>query len=179
MRRNLFNLVAGASLVLCVGMVVLWVRSYRQVDLFGREGRETADLWQRGGYASSGVGLLHVEWWLRQNGPSGSRSEPGWAYNSWAVRSTVPAQSWHGFRFEATSWNNSRPTSDGRATPKRMTYSHRVSAPHWFPVIIAGLVAVFLKPKPRWQLSLRELFTILTLTALGSAAIAALARVLG
>ena len=43
--------------------------------------------------------------------------------------------------------------------------------------ILAGMLAAILKPKPRWGFSLREIFIILTLTAVGSAAIAAVARV--
>jgi hypothetical protein len=35
-RRRLFNLAAAVSLVLCVGTVALWVRSYSVVDVVGR-----------------------------------------------------------------------------------------------------------------------------------------------
>jgi hypothetical protein len=32
MKRWLFNIAAGASLLLCVASAILWVRSYRQAD---------------------------------------------------------------------------------------------------------------------------------------------------
>jgi len=37
--------------------------------------------------------------------------------------------------------------------------------PHWFPVLSSGLLAVLLRPKPRWQFGLRDLFAITTIVA--------------
>ena len=157
MRRRVFEILTLLSLLLCAAVCVLWVRSYRHVDLFGREGGETADRWQRGGSASSGGGLLNVEWWLRQNGPPSPLSEPaGWAYTSWPLRSRLPVHSWHGFKFEAASWDNSRPTP-GRSVPRRMTYSHRVTVPHWFALLLtAAPIALRLRGWARRRRRLRE-----------------------
>lgn len=36
MKRRLFNVLAGVSLVLCVATIAIWVRSYRSLEIFGR-----------------------------------------------------------------------------------------------------------------------------------------------
>ena len=141
--RRVCHLVAAASLVWCVATAALWVRSYWHVDLVGAHGRETADHWQRGGHVSSAHGSLDVNWSVRDNGPDGSRSaSAGWAYETWPVRSVVPA-AWHGFGYEAVNFDTSPVASDGRAMPVRMTYTHRVTMPHWF-VVLLGMPPVAL-----------------------------------
>jgi hypothetical protein len=54
MRRQVFNFLAAASLLLCVGALALWVRSYRIVDKVGRFGPVKAV------HASSFNGVLTV-----------------------------------------------------------------------------------------------------------------------
>ena len=39
MKRRLFNILAAASLVLCLALIVLWVPSYRRVTVVARIGR--------------------------------------------------------------------------------------------------------------------------------------------
>jgi hypothetical protein len=134
--RRVFNLVAAASLVLCAATAALWVRSYWHVDLLGAHGRETPGHWQRAGHVSSANGSLNVNWSLRDNGPASARSTSvDWAYETWPVRSVVPA-AWHGFGYEAVNFDTSPVASDGRAMPVRMTYTHRVTMPHWFVVLL-------------------------------------------
>jgi hypothetical protein len=141
--RYFINCLALLSLPLCIATVVLWVRSYRHGDIIGCEGRETADHWQRGGYVWSGVGTIACEWWLRQNAQPASPSDQGWAYTTWPLRSPAPSKPWHHFSYGVQSFNNSRPSSDGRPMPVRMTYAHQLSAPHWFILLLAMLPASF------------------------------------
>jgi hypothetical protein len=50
------------------------------------------------------------------------------------------------------------------------------TAPHWLLVVITALLAVLLKTRPRWQVSLSELMVLMTVTAIGVAAVARVAR---
>src|SRR3712207_6966132 len=43
------------------------------------------------------------------------------------------------FRSDEDRFDSSRPRSDGRPTPRLMTYSHQVSAPHWFVLAVCLL----------------------------------------
>ena len=119
------------------------MRSLGHVDLLGFEASERPDHWQRGGYVFSADGALGLEWWLRQNRPRASGSTRRWAYSTWLLRLTR-SSSWHGFDYEATSWDNSGVSSDGRPTPSLMTYNHRVSVPHWF------VLALMMTPVALW-----------------------------
>ena len=50
MKRRLFNLAAAVSLVLCVGSIALWVRSYQVSDLLlWRHGRPANEGWVEAG----------------------------------------------------------------------------------------------------------------------------------
>jgi hypothetical protein len=159
MKGHLLNLAAAVSLVLLIAVASLWVRSYWHVDLVGRQGVETADHWQRGGHGSSAGGLLHVDWWLRDNGPSSSRPRaPGWAYESWPVRSPSAAPSWHGFGYEAVSYDHSPVASDGRPMPIRMTHSHRVTVPHWFILLLTlPAIGLWLRREMRTRRTMNRL----------------------
>ena len=142
MRRHLFTLVSAVSLLLCAAVIMMWARSYRVVDVVGRDGAESPGGWQRGGFVSSGVGVISVQWWLRQNDARGTRGPPvsGWGHEAWAVRPGAPPAAgppWHGFTYEAAGSDSARPASDGRPVPKRMTYSHAVTVPHWFVLLLA------------------------------------------
>src|SRR5687768_14337477 len=83
MKRRLLNLLTALSLLLCVAVVALWVRSYWRADVLGYEGPESHDRWQRGGSASSARGLLAVERWRRQNARGGTRPSAGFAFSCW------------------------------------------------------------------------------------------------
>jgi hypothetical protein len=157
-KRRLFNLAAAMSVVLCAVTVVLWVRSYWTVDNFGVEGVEAVGHWQRGGFVCSRSGTLGAEWWLRDNGGWRSRSATGWGYDSWPIRSVeTPHSWWRGFSYEAESFNNALMTSDGRPAPVHMTYSHSLTVPHWFVLLLAVLPSAFwLGGRARRRRRLRE-----------------------
>jgi len=53
-----------------------------------------------------------------------------------------------------------------------------VTAPHWFLVVVTGMLAVLSKPKPRLKFSLRELLTVLTLVAVVLGAVEAASKLL-
>jgi hypothetical protein len=50
------------------------------------------------------------------------------------------------------------------------------TAPHWFFVVPMVLLALVLKTRPRWSVSLAELMIMMTVTAIGMAAVMWLAR---
>jgi hypothetical protein len=56
-----------------------------------------------------------------------------------------------------------------------VTYAS-ATAPHWFFVVATALLAVLLKTRPRWRVSLAELMIFMTVTALGMAGVMGLAK---
>src|SRR5580658_4754539 len=78
-KRRLFNVLAGVSLVLCVATAAIWIRSYWTENEFGGEySPKTA--WRRGGSVSSDIGSVEAEWWLRQETtslPAGTSARSG------------------------------------------------------------------------------------------------------
>jgi hypothetical protein len=145
--RHILNGLTVLSLVLCIAAAGLWARSRRHMDVLGYEGSEARDFWQRGGYLSSGSGVVGCEWWLRQNSPHGSKLFSGWQRTTWPIAPAASAgqqDGWQGFQYHAETHDNSRPSSDGRPTPQLMTYSHQLSAPHWF------ILVVFVFPVALW-----------------------------
>jgi hypothetical protein len=64
-KRRLFNLLALASLLLCVAAVVMWGRSYFYGDTIGGEDSPAVG-WRRGGGLYSSIGGIEADWWLRR-----------------------------------------------------------------------------------------------------------------
>lgn len=145
MRRRFLTALSFVSLLLCVAVCVLWVRSLRHVDVLGYEG-EVAGAWQRGGYVSSADGVVGCQWWVRQSPPASHPPVTGWRHTEWPIRSgaSLLKQGWRGFSYDAGPVNNFRPASNGRATPRYMGFSHQVTAPHW------ALLLAMLTPVALW-----------------------------
>src|SRR5688572_21819176 len=97
--RYAFTVCSAASLLLCVALCVLWVRSYWQRDNLGGHTRQRPDGWQRGGYVYSAGGIIGCDWWFRQNTRRrGTGFEAGWAYDSWSsAGQRFPNLPWHRF----------------------------------------------------------------------------------
>lgn len=53
-----------------------------------------------------------------------------------------------------------------------------VTAPHWFLVVVTGMLAVLSKPKPRFKFSLRDILIVVTLVAVVLGALEAASKYL-
>jgi hypothetical protein len=161
MRRNLRNLGSSICLLACFAFVALWVRSYFRYDAIS--GPLPGD-------CSAFANSWHGRFLYRQ-------------------RNTPEFPSFHWYSAPAAEYGERRrqEDADGRHTRTKTFLGFsaiamssggwQASFPYWFTIILAGMLAAVLKPKPRWRFSLRGLFVILTLAAAGAAAIAAFARV--
>jgi hypothetical protein len=99
MKRRLLNLLTVLSLMLCVAVCVLWVRSHWTSDLFHLRTRD------RFFYASTYRGRLKAGTWLRRDHDpsslvSGYHPFPVWHYDPiWAKRQSVPHPHLLGFHY--------------------------------------------------------------------------------
>jgi hypothetical protein len=146
MKRRLLNLLTALSLLLCVAVVVLWVRSYLVADLITWRSGEPVGA--QGWYdaSSAGGGLrLQCQWHAFEGtpAPAGVRVEyqMQWPEGWWRedpAAVTGAAGSWwwgrRGFAFERT--RQRRPASYGLVSVQRRLF---VAAPHWLPAIAAAL----------------------------------------
>src|SRR5690242_14587447 len=144
MKRRLFNLAAAVSLVLCVGAVALWVRSYWYLDgeqlwpdaqrtwiiesgeggLFFQQSRATAPIWQQRAGLRYPSGRQH---WSRQ-----IRGFP-WGFGPWSWRMAGFA---YGSRSTPAPWSV--------APPGTSITDHCVRVPHAFLVAAFALLPVIL-----------------------------------
>jgi hypothetical protein len=138
-KRRLFNLAAAVSLVFCVAVCALWVRSYWAVDGISNErngehgGKEIAVGSLRGrvlmmslGRDDLWPGIRGWEWSHRPVGNGDGDDSEDW----------TPPRRWHGFGY--TQW--------GHRTNRFVV----VAIPHW------SLVAVsLLAPAAQWFFTLR------------------------
>jgi hypothetical protein len=85
--RIILNSLALLSLLVCVGTMVLWVRSHRIADLLGRESATDATGRRCGGSISSGAGGAQVVFWVRHHAATPLEPGTGWSRFSHAVDS--------------------------------------------------------------------------------------------
>src|SRR5687768_18168248 len=76
-KRWAWNILAGLSLLVCVAIVALWVRSHWRADVVGAQSAIAPDGRQRGGSVDVARGSLGVHYWSRRyTGPTPPRPEP-------------------------------------------------------------------------------------------------------
>lgn len=150
-------------LVLCVLFSMLWVRSHYQYDYLGYMARLPRN--QMVLMAAEGSARFQ-----RQRQVVGSTSEPLWFWSTKPPRTTpLP------------------PPTTGVVNPGLLGFRwyHRTSKdslsieaklPIWFLVLTTGLIACVVRPKPRWQFGMRELFTLSTVGAITIGMLAVLLR---
>ena len=146
MIRTLRTVGFAFCLLLCIGFVILWGRSYSLYDVLNAK--------------PAGCGIF-ANSWRGQLEMSSGHSITQW---SW---STLTAEE---HRAMIVSFQKSPFIAAARGLPverrPRGFSAHAipggrmVTAPHWFPVLITGILAVVLKVKPRWRFSLREMFVL-------------------
>ena len=143
--RGLFTICSACSLLATLAAGGLWARSYWYADVLGYEGPQSAaDRRQRGGYVSSGGGVIACQWWSRQN-PAAAPIRPanGWSRTSWPRRENASGgpPAWNRFSYESKTFNNSRPSSDWRPAPTLSGRTQQVTVPHWFVLAVAACPA--------------------------------------
>ena len=125
MARRLLNLLTSLSLLLCLAVVALWVRSGWSFDTLSYSGRASA-AGQRGASISSHRGTVQIEWYVwstpmtacepdvrLSRRPIDRSNEPGFIENSdavgalglWFVRRTQPFKPAPGQRVEYRVWD--------------------------------------------------------------------------
>jgi hypothetical protein len=125
---RLLNLLTGLSLLLCVAVFVLWVRSFYAGR--SRSGGFPGDdrLFQTG-FVSSFEGSFLVEWY-RQLGPPSPRLKDD-AFSAWSFQSRT-------WEFEFRRFRG----ADGDNPNRQYTF---VGVPHWCPMLVFGTL-------PAWRL---------------------------
>ena len=134
MRRRLLNLLTALSLLLCVVVAALWVRSFWRSDGV-----------QHGGPAETSWGSETGTLVFSRSypGESGIGSTAGWEFNSYPVepREDSPFINGQQFRyrafgFEIASYLPARGTVAANGANMRFWY---VYVPHWFAVAVLAL----------------------------------------
>lgn len=160
-------------LVTCVLFTASWVRSYFRADsvatydmrfnqwrsntfqiargrLCFQQGTQDGEPSPREMQAIFSKGRLLVRHWLITN-------KPMWA---------GPKSTYIGFAYNS---------STNRSGKRFLSWS----LPHWFLVSAMAILAFVVKPKPRWQFGLRELFLIFTFGAIAAGSLALVLRMIG
>ena len=143
-------------LVLCVLFAALWVRSSSYLDVIdqGPSYRRVALMSRMGIFSLTVLDPPMGPWTDARGRWLGAKA------NLWSTQSNSQSKSF-GWRYKQGS--------TGQAALS-------VYLPHWLLVIIAGCIAYFAKPKPRWQFGLRELFVLSTIGAITVGTLAAVLR---
>jgi hypothetical protein len=130
--RYTFNALTVLSLLLCVGTVVMWVRSYRVVQW----GVWAPAVTSNKGYGfESRLGEITLKLMVS--------SDPLDAYESECQSVPVSARMREGQRLwlEHESWHGFSLTTDDFANLRRQYGTwHRASAPYWFAVLCLGFL---------------------------------------
>lgn len=145
----------AALLVVWLAASALWGRSLWRVDAVGYTGAESADRRQRGGYASSGAGLLSGQWWHRENPPRGSRPTDGFGFTSWPLRGSsnlLSGRGFLGFDYRCETFSVAWPNSDGSppAGPVPQAVARTLTVP-WWAVWVAATAACMPGARRRWR----------------------------
>ena len=138
MTRRAFTVLTALSLVLCVGIVALWVRSYWAVDRFQHAtGRFETLLWSKAG--QFGVTRSYA-------GEAGVATKAGWEMDAVPAveRGGVAFPQGHEFRYRAIGFELSsyRPTARASWVPGMHGSKTRfwvVAVPHWFAAAALAL----------------------------------------
>lgn len=119
---RLLTVLAAGSALLCVALMVLWVRSARNNDVL-LEPREWGDRW----LVTSSFGTFTVERQTLQEG----RPKPGWVFFGKSLPGNWPG-GWQWFGFDAYRGQSIH------YVLLRPAPAYGVSVPHWFLIALAG-----------------------------------------
>ena len=151
--------VSCVCLVLCVLFAALWVRSYYYGDFVQKTFRVSPRTSYNLTIATSGKGSISLHLGV-QSGPN--IKFVNWRFDSESTAEYTPEGHWLNF-----VWLTLR-------------YEYRnvrhILFPHWFAILIFGFTAYLVKPKPRWQFGMRELFVLSTIGAITVGTLAAVLR---
>jgi hypothetical protein len=148
MLPRLRTIVSCFCLVLCVLFAALWVRSCFRFDFVTQRVRGPVDSPNAIKFGF-GQGIAAYE---RDRNPSKNAGKVLWRRGS----VTLPVASKTLFlNFEWVAWTH----------PNGATYE-RVRIPIWCFILFTLLLAIAIRPQPRWRFGLRDLFTLTTVAAL-------------
>lgn len=161
MVRILRVVIACSCFAVCVGVLVLWLRSYASRDSL--HGPPVSVFAWRGQIAVWVMPEMGVtRWHVYSRSIKRLRLSPQGELLAFGSPATWPPKP-HPLGF---SW-------------ERLPAEQRIVFPHWFPALLSAIVALLVKPPPRLRLGLRELFTLTTIAALTVGGIALLFRSAG
>jgi hypothetical protein len=153
--RIAFSVICG---ILCLLLVVLWVRSYWWLDNFIGPLRGSV----RYGVAS-GSGWLTVRY---GNGKMDPQSFPEWTWQCRTVAEMEAVYKQMEESIQGTTAKFTRPTFEfGWKEDWGFQF------PYWMPTVLVGILAVAASWRRPWRFSLRTLLIAMTLCALGLGAI--------
>ena len=135
--RRLLNLLAVLSLLLCVGLAVLWVRSYRTASVVGFCTESSRDGWFRRIYCAAYSGRISFIS-LRQNVRAGTGASGFYARDD---PDTAPRPITGACRV----WSRKSPGENMGWTEVRV--------PHWFVVALLAAWPVVRFVRARWRKS--------------------------
>jgi hypothetical protein len=163
MLTRLRIVVSCLCFVLCVLFTALWMRSYRCAD-FG----EAMSYWQFGKSKAKVPAdryILSSSWGaiLFRHFPGPVRGELSWQFFYRNPYPRAPRQkSVFGF-----DWQRHPMPPAGQSLPNATPlFSAAFTIPHWFPALIAGLLAIAFKPSPRWGFSVPLRVVLITYVAI-------------
>ena len=157
MKRRLLNLLTALSLLLCVAVVALWVRSYGGKDLYERHSWHAATRTFREYQVVSKSGVIYLRLWreVHDVGPAAADHVPYGYANDGDVSSTwrhrfIVEPIWEPFPL----WPEARTGPEGAGFSFRLLshmvtrkdaglvrYSCRtISCPLWVPAVVAALL---------------------------------------
>ena len=147
MRRKLFTLCSGVSLLLCVATTALWARTLWGSDIVTIDHEDLSSPFNRGFILISQPWGLKLQWHWETPGTSASAAEAGGdavGRRRWVVR--------HDFGYpERLMWEpDSRANRLGfywgtyrHDRPHRVSRLLKIGVPHWFAVAGFGLLPAF------------------------------------
>ena len=150
MNPRLLTIISALSLLLCVAVCVLWVRSYFVADrLFwqGFEDVEDRSYWRQDvvRVGRGGIGMNHIVQSQPRNPQSGAEGFASWRSRSVPFHGTFPPEypdfkfsrddvpRWGGFKYGAFA----HPDADARKTRPR-AYGWQVVVPLWAVLLLVG-----------------------------------------
>jgi hypothetical protein len=110
------------------------------------------------GVLASSTGLIFVQLSDQPDMPT----KWTWQVNYHPFPSNVLAKM-HRFGFY---WQESERVEMSPRTGEVVLYITEVIFPNWLPLLTTALLAIAIRPKPRWRFGLRDLFTLTTVAAL-------------
>ena len=168
MRRRLLNVIAALSLLVCVAVCVLWVRSQRTSDVIGVEwiGRDGDAALHRAFQLSSSRGTVEVSRWHAAHFGTDGRAALARATHGWRpFAGRGPYGVFSGDRRQPTlmerlGFGARRERSQSLAETGTKVLSARehvgITTPYWLLAVLAGILPVARTRKPLRRLLKRQ-----------------------